>query len=95
MTKTQKLLYHWLPLTGYCLFIFIQSAHPLTDLIPPRPALDKLLHVEAISKVQIAIKNKLATKTAGKAQDSLIGRLSANELWRIRCIFEIASRIAH
>ncbi len=45
MTTTYKnRLYHWLPLIGYCLFIFIQSAHPLPDLIPQRPLLDKLLH---------------------------------------------------
>ena len=48
MKKTHKhLLYHWLPLLCYCLFIFIQSAQPLTDLIPRRPMLDKLLHVLA------------------------------------------------
>ena len=43
----KNLLYHWLPLVSYCLFIFIQSAGPLTDLIPRRPMLDKLLHVLA------------------------------------------------
>ncbi len=43
-TIYKNLLYHWLPLIGYCLFIFIQSAHPLPDLIPQRPLFDKLLH---------------------------------------------------
>jgi VanZ family protein len=46
-TTYKNLLYHWLPLIGYCLLIFIQSAGPLPDLIPQRPLLDKLLHISA------------------------------------------------
>lgn len=48
-TTYKNLLYHWLPLICYCLLIFIQSAHPLPDLIPQRPLLDKLLHFLAYS----------------------------------------------
>ena len=47
MQKLKTFLIYWLPLIGYCLLIFIQSAYPSTDLIPQPFLFDKFLHIVA------------------------------------------------
>ncbi|MGD2270517.1 MAG: VanZ family protein [Desulfobacterales bacterium] len=53
MQKLNTFIIYWFPLIVYCIFIFIQSAHPTPDLIPPRPFLDKMLHFLAYAVMGI------------------------------------------
>jgi len=46
-TKLKCLVLYWLPLILYCLFIYIQSAHPSPEQIPSVPFIDKMLHFSA------------------------------------------------
>ena len=45
--KSKNFLFYWLPIFIYCLLIYIQSAHPSPDKIPPLPYIDKVLHFAA------------------------------------------------
>jgi len=45
--KLKRFVIYWLPLILYCLFIYIQSAHPSPKQIPSFPLVDKVLHVAA------------------------------------------------
>jgi len=42
--KLKRFFLYWLPLILYCLFIYIQSAHPSPEQIPSFPLVDKVLH---------------------------------------------------
>ena len=46
-THLKRFVLYWLPLILYCLFIYIQSAHPSPEQIPSIPFIDKVLHCAA------------------------------------------------
>ena len=46
-TYLKRFAFYWLPLILYCLFIYIQSAHPSPEQIPSIPFIDKVLHCAA------------------------------------------------
>ena len=46
-THLKRFVLYWLPLILYCLFIYIQSAHPSPEQIPSFPFVDKALHFAA------------------------------------------------
>ena len=46
-THLKHFALYWLPLILYCLFIYIQSAHPSPEQIPSFPFVDKALHFAA------------------------------------------------
>ncbi len=45
MKHVQIFTYYWLPLIAYCILIFVQSAFPTSESIPPLPFMDKFLHL--------------------------------------------------
>ena len=71
-TTHKNLLYYWLPLIGYCLLIFFQSARPLTDLIPERPLLDKFLHFWAYFILGILFYRAYRIPPVNLSQNALI-----------------------
>lgn len=42
--RTKIFVFYWLPVIFYCLVIYIQSSHPVTESLPPFPHADKLVH---------------------------------------------------
>ena len=45
--KVKSFTYYWLPLIGYCVFIYIQSSYPSPQRLPSFQFSDKLLHFGA------------------------------------------------
>ena len=45
--QTKNLIYRWLPLSVYCLLIYIQSSYPSPEEIPSFRFMDKMLHFVA------------------------------------------------
>jgi len=45
--KIKIFAYYWLPLTAYCVFIYIQSSYPSPEALPSFEFSDKLMHFGA------------------------------------------------
>ncbi|MBF0121481.1 MAG: VanZ family protein [Desulfobacterales bacterium] len=46
-------LFYWIPVILYCFLIYIQSANPSPEIIPPVPYIDKLLHFIAYALLAV------------------------------------------
>lgn len=46
-TRIKNFIFYWLPLTAYCLLIYIQSDYPSPENLPSFAFMDKVLHFVA------------------------------------------------
>jgi VanZ family protein len=53
LPKIKNFTYYWLPLIGYCVFIYIQSSYPAPQRLPSFDYSDKLLHFGAYAVMGI------------------------------------------
>ena len=53
LPQIRRFIYHWLPLIGYCVFIYIQSSYPSPEQLPAFEFSDKLLHFGAYAVMGI------------------------------------------
>ena len=53
LSKIRTIAIYWLPLIGYCLFIYIQSSYPSPEQLPSFEFSDKLLHFGAYAVMGI------------------------------------------
>jgi VanZ family protein len=53
LPKIRTFTIYWLPLIGYCVFIYVQSSYPTPERIPTFEFSDKLLHFGAYAVMGI------------------------------------------